>query len=529
MKKNRYCFIKILFFFGCSLFLTACSKDAIYPQRPIDHSYFYNETSLQQINGAVIVELKYAYKITGVEFALVMLKKNPSAMPVEEYAAGLFDAWRIGERNNGRGVLILFIEDVGTVKIEVGYAVEHIFTDTFCSNFQPTVKAYYNKRHFGDAFCGFIRWMYRRYMSKESADADELMQLRLFAKDREMPEGFLSGGGGIVDSEYITDKKFKLSLIRDISKEEQEKYKSDKNIEIVIKRYFQSLEQGVNYPYLDILTKGSQMMRFEYPESMHFMRFIGREYAKALPYRIIENKQLALVRFKDDKALPLFMRKDSSGYWKLDIVKSWVFSYQDEQTRKIKPFVCEHAWMFGFPEYNCEDSLFNVPDLSPLDIDKIIKKLEENIVLDPNNASNYFRLADIFYFEYYWINSAIDMTERGLLKDPNNLKYRWLAIVMHTRVDDFSQISKHYEAILNVIPDDFIALYRYSLFLWNNLEYKKAIRLVKKAKIISKRAEERDFVRGLLEKYKNEFNGDISTGRNFFWKTCMYIYLFLFP
>lgn len=78
-------------------------------------------------------------------------------MTIGDYASGLFDHWDIGSKTGGKGVLILFVEDLGTLKIEVSYELEDVFTDAFCKFFQPTIKNYYAGRYLGDTFGGVLK------------------------------------------------------------------------------------------------------------------------------------------------------------------------------------------------------------------------------------------------------------------------------------------------------------------------------------------------------------------------------------
>jgi len=125
---------------GCGIFE---QPDDTYPKRPKKTPYFYNETALTEVNQDICTELRRARKITGIEFVMVLVKKIPEHISVGTYASELFDKWKVGSETNGKGVLILFVDNTHTLKIEVSYDLEGIFTDAFCSSFQPTIKSYY--------------------------------------------------------------------------------------------------------------------------------------------------------------------------------------------------------------------------------------------------------------------------------------------------------------------------------------------------------------------------------------------------
>ena len=49
--------------------------------------------------------------------------------PIEDYANGLFRAWRLGQRKDNNGVLFLTAPNERSVRIEVGYGLEPVMTD----------------------------------------------------------------------------------------------------------------------------------------------------------------------------------------------------------------------------------------------------------------------------------------------------------------------------------------------------------------------------------------------------------------
>jgi len=440
-------------------------SDDTYPKRPKKTPYFYNETAVTEVNQDVCTELRRARKITGIEFVMVLVKKIPEGVPVGTYASELFDEWKVGSKTDGKGVLILFISDVHTLKIEVSYELEKIFTDAFCSSFQPTIKNYYAGKYFGDVFCGLILRMEEKIVHGEEADVETfLREIGVESKGITSTGAYLSGGAGIIEDKYYYDKDAKLSLIRVISAEKISEFNADKNIETVLELYFNSLEEGINYPYLDILTEGSQFMRLEYPKSVDFLRSTWREYQESVPYRIIYKDDLAAARFQGLRTLPIFLRRTPDGFWKIDVTKGWAFTQGDENLRRF-PRYTDHPWMFAFPEYYYGKSKCNIPELIafPLNLREKISELEKAIERDPSNASNYFKLGDIFYWECYWIRAAIDVVERGLELEPNNIPYHWLAIDMRYRFPSVERIPKHFDAILKVNPNDLEVLraYRY--------------------------------------------------------------------
>ena len=507
------------------LIVSGCTQDEdIYPRRPTKTPYLYNETSFTEINQELCITLRRARQDTDAEFVTVLLKKIPENFSVEDYAAGLFHKWKIGSTTNGKGVLVLFVEDTHTLKIEVSYKLEPVLTDAFCSTFQPTIKSYYAGRYFGDVFSNAIRCMVRRIISGTEYQAEDFRQPVVDEEDV-----FLSGGGGIIDDEYFYEKDTKLSFIKNIPYEKIRQFDADPDIEVVLARYFQSLEQGINYPFLGLLTEGSQMMRLEYPESQYFYQSRWQDCQAAMPYEIKYDGDLAALRFAKDQSFPIFLRRTSDGLWKVDAARAWVCSWQDFAKNKSGPLYDDHPWIFAFPEFKSSSKHFSVPPLLPdsVNLNDEIARLENQINQNPKDPSNYFKLADIFYWDCLWIGPAIDLVEKGLVLDQYNVPYRWMVIDMRYRFPDPEPNLEHFKCLLkNKLDLD--ALLCYSRHCWfYTMEYKKAIKLLEKAKDFEKKLNNNTKKsQQYLQTYKDNFWKQLFLDTNLFYRLRMYLYFF---
>jgi len=68
-------------------------------------------------------------KTTTAEIAVVTIK-SLEGESVEEYAVRLFEKWRIGKEKEDNGLLLLIAKDDREVRIEVGYGLEPLITDS---------------------------------------------------------------------------------------------------------------------------------------------------------------------------------------------------------------------------------------------------------------------------------------------------------------------------------------------------------------------------------------------------------------
>jgi len=433
--------------------------DESFPERNPKSPHYLNLSGLKGFDLSGKSETDRAVEATGIDLAVVFLPDIPADKTPEKYAADLFEKWRIGGNYNGKGVLILFIENRHALKIEVGYALEPVFPDGFIGSYQDAARQYFASEQFGDFVSTLVNQMAYRYQNRGNEAA-------LQAMIKPGDERFLSGGAGIFRSDYYRGQVKKLPAIDPLILQH---YQASEDLETVIGLYLESLEKGVDYPYLNLLSEGSRYMRLEYPHTPGFYQDLSRNYQKAMPYQLFILGDLAVARFKPVPTssqfplFPLFLRREPDGKWRVNVAQSWAYA---EDSNEYRLSVKDHPWMFAFVDVSYEPSSCAIPPLVRLDrsLASQIHELEDEIKKNPDKASNYFRLADLFYWQCYWIKSAIEVVEKGLEKDPTNISAHWLAIKMRERYPLWDGIKGHYEAILKQDPKNAEALQAYSWY-----------------------------------------------------------------
>lgn len=440
------------------------------PTKPEGHPSFLNTSSIQSINEVAIGDLRRAGEYTGIDFAMLLVDELPELISTEMAAAQLFDEWNVGADTQGKGVLFLFVEKGGVLKIEVGYELEGIFPDAFVGSFQETLKDYYRGEYFGDVVSKMIITMMRRGQGEE---AQVLMDSFVDGLPRvqsdivEKSTRYRSGGAGVTESNFVTSKEKKLKNVQLLSDKERAEYDKGPKLERVLQRYLKSLQSGVNDPYLPLLTEGSQMMRLEYPKNSGFQRRAYSDFSGK--YKVHQSGDFAAVRFDRPDVMPILFRKDSQGDWRADITKSWAFSQATRDLKKMNPTWGDHAWMFAWENEYHKPEVPATP--APLAKEKLldaeIVHLEKAIEKQPEIAANYFALADLLYFECYWIRDAMQLIEKGLTLEPSNVLYRKRFIYFAYRFPDLSRVEHHYEQIFQHDPGDYRNLRSYSNYLKN--------------------------------------------------------------
>ena len=397
---------------------------------------------------------------------MVLLSELPPGFTAEAYAAELFTRWNIGRDTGGRGVLFLFVESAGELKIEVGYELEGVYPDAFVGSFQDSLRHYFAGRYFGDVVSSMITAMLKRAQQHDPESLVAEFKNSLPGKNG-VEVTYKSGGGGILESGFLYEKDQKLKLIRELGEEIRSTYTAHSDPHEVVRRYIDSLSKGYNDPYLGLLTEGSRYMRLEYPKSAGYQRQAAREFGGK--YDLKTHGDLAVATFGNPNAIPLLLRKDQQGLWHIDVPKSWAYIQASSDLKSMRPAYGDHPWMFAWPKDLWQDESPPTPELYPMDVSIAaeIASLESAIEKNPDTASNYFRLADILFFECYWIRAAMDTLERGLEKEPGNVAYRKRLIQFSYRFPDLSKVQQHYEAILKHDPNDRSAIKGYIWFLKN--------------------------------------------------------------
>lgn len=115
---------------GILFFLTTCVFALKVP---------FNESWVTDTAGLMTVEekqqaIEYLSKVesaTGIQI-FVLTVKSLEGENLEEFATKVFDAWKIGQKDKNNGVLLIVAYQEHDLRIQTGYGVEGILTDTKC-------------------------------------------------------------------------------------------------------------------------------------------------------------------------------------------------------------------------------------------------------------------------------------------------------------------------------------------------------------------------------------------------------------
>ena len=98
--------------------------------------------------------------------------------------------WHIGREQEGRGLLLLLVEDSKQIKLEVGYELEDVFTDAFSGYVEDLQLGPYYRS--GDVGTGMIAVMEMLEQRAQTKHLGEYTSVQIAGADAEL----LAGGAG---------------------------------------------------------------------------------------------------------------------------------------------------------------------------------------------------------------------------------------------------------------------------------------------------------------------------------------------
>ena len=93
------------------------------------------------------------------------------ATALETLAVDLVNNWRIGAQHEGRGLLLLLVDETKQVKLEVGYALEDVFTDAFSGYVEDLqLGPYYRAGDVGTGLIAVMEMLEERAQIKDQGE-----------------------------------------------------------------------------------------------------------------------------------------------------------------------------------------------------------------------------------------------------------------------------------------------------------------------------------------------------------------------
>lgn len=136
-----------MFAFSMCLFSVTLAQKLAVPQRYVeDRANIVSDIVENDLNG-YLHELEQK---TGTQMVVLTINTTGD-IPIETYSIELATKWKLGQKGKDNGVLIVIAKDDRAYRIEIGYGLEGILSDTFCGTVGRTyLMPYFQKGQFSE-------------------------------------------------------------------------------------------------------------------------------------------------------------------------------------------------------------------------------------------------------------------------------------------------------------------------------------------------------------------------------------------
>ena len=147
MKRNIF-LISILIIF----LITEIKSEKLDNLKPLNFVSDYAEIISEENEIRLNNLIKRFEKATGIEIAVVTLE-SIGDLSIEEAAVKIFEKWGIGKKGKDNGILVILALKERKVRIEVGYGLEGIITDSLAGSILDSYGIpYFSKNQFDEGF-----------------------------------------------------------------------------------------------------------------------------------------------------------------------------------------------------------------------------------------------------------------------------------------------------------------------------------------------------------------------------------------
>ena len=502
--------------------LLACSREhsfdleKIIRHRPAaDQRIFDYVGIMQDVTESTDRYLRAIRERYHIEILIAAVPSLQGQYTINQAAANLFTNWDIGRTYQGRGILLLLVNDTKEVKLEVGMALEDVFTDMFTGSIeylqlQPRFAA-------GELDVGLIAVM-------EELEARSQVNYRggyTPADIDRLDTAFLSQGGGARRDldENVQPVRFSGAVNND--------YPAGRTPREAWQTMIRRWRDKVRDPYVGVFTPLARLAYRDFtnmPDARFEKEF--RTYANK-PFEIRRDGDVAVVWFGRKKGwdnAPFLLCRTSEG-WQFDLVHQrrfirmgpapeWGVEFSEHPHMGLLmdafqfkgqdiPLEGEDLYTIGRDadlanrilaqetsyQANPEDvdvlmtlgRLYTVASMSRKGIDRLTKARDRN----PDDPRPYKYLAIAHVNAHYQYDTALNMLDEYLERAPGDVFGLNFKGYICYRKKKYDQAADAFEQALAIEPDNCYAhFYLAYTYAWL---YDKASRLDPRRKSYKKR------------------------------------------
>lgn len=308
---KTYCLFLILFVsLGCSKSRNT-DVSSLISSRPDQDGAVYDYVGLMkdvsESTNRYLASIRDNY---GIEVLIVALPGLPRNMEVNDAAAQMYSNWHIGRDVQGRGLLVLLVDDEKQVKVEVGSELEDVFTDLFTGHIEnEQLQLYYDSGALETGLTAMLEEIESRAQVKFRGGYS-------FSDITLMDHQFLSQGGGArQDLEINTSERAFSGMVN-------KDYPAGTSPDEAWQTMIRAWHDKVRDPYLGVYTATGRLSYRDYTTvSDSYLEKQYMTYANK-PYTILQHGRFAVVSFGNIEGWdnsPFLLCETSEG-WQFDLV-----------------------------------------------------------------------------------------------------------------------------------------------------------------------------------------------------------------
>lgn len=365
-------------------------------------------------------ELRYTRDQYGVEFVVVIVP-TLSGRDIHQVAADIFTRWAIGLDEGGRGVLLFFSDEDKMFRIEVGHALEHVFTDNFCGEIERRqIDRYFRQKNVAGGISATLTEFLIRFKKQNGRFVGLSLQT------------YLSGGAGIQEEVPVGSRINKKVL----TEKERNRYGAQPTPDKAFKVFRDVFKNTIDDYRLGIYTEGTQVyldcMTKAMPKELGDWMY--SQFSN--PYEILHDENYAVVIFLDDRYVgPIFMTKSDDG-WQIDLVSTtkWVRVILGGEWYVVGN---NHPYMFAFTKtryaaYARDMDFYDSDPFSAVitNFRDSIRKYEARIVQEPYDFDTELQLAFV-YMDLHITTKALEVLRSLSKKHPHRgVPYYYMGLIL---------------------------------------------------------------------------------------------------
>ncbi len=410
-----------------------------------------------------------------IETVIVTLPALGDTRTIEMLAVELFEAWQIGRKFEGRGILLLLSNEHKQVKLEVSKELEDVFTDAFCGYIEDLqLKPYFFAGQLGTGLLAVMEEIENRAEVKQQGGYTQESISRL-------DQTLLTQGAGA--------KRDLRKFVREQVTAAARRYPAGNTPAEAWETMIQSWRDKAREPSLGFYTA---LTRLTYRD---FRNLPDSRYEKDVltygdkHYEVIENDRFAVIFFGNhkgwDNAPFLFCRTDEG--WQYDIVHQRKYIRMGKNPawgieRADYPYV---DLLSGCPYFQGQDIPLEPEDVYHIEDDVIlagrIVEAEERYKQNPEDSATLMELGRLYTIASMG-QKAVPLLKKVKKNDPAQaLPYKHLAILHVDMFYQYEQAIQELEEYVKRRPNDVFGRNYLGYLYYQTRRYPEAVAQFQKA------------------------------------------------